>query len=102
MRKRYILTAVIYDKRGRILSVGKNSYVKTHTLMARAAAEVGLPDKQFIHAEFDAIMKCRDISKAHRIFVTRTDEKGTYGNAQPCPVCESLIRKAGIKIVEHT
>ncbi len=102
MRKRYILTAVIYDKRGRILSVGKNSYVKTHTLMAREAAAVGLPDKQFIHAEFDAIMKCRDLSKAHRIFVTRTDEKGVYGNAKPCPVCESLIRKAGIKIVDHT
>jgi tRNA(Arg) A34 adenosine deaminase TadA len=97
-----VLSAVIYDKRGRIISVGQNSYVKTHPLQAKHAVQVGLPDKQFLHAEIHAIVRCRDLSKAHRIFVSRWDSKGNPALAKPCPVCISAIEAAGIEIVDHT
>ena len=100
-RVQHDLTAVIYDKRGRVLSVGKNSYTKTHRKMAEAAEKVGLPHKQFIHAEADAIFRCKNLDKAYRIFVTRTTKSG-YGLAKPCLVCQQLIESAGIKVVEHT
>lgn len=99
---RHVLSAVIYDKRGRVISVGQNSYVKTHPLQAKHANQVGLPDKQFLHAEIHAIVRCRDLSKAHRIFVSRWDSKGNPALAKPCPVCMSAIEAAGIEVVEHT
>lgn len=96
------ITAVIYDKKGRVLSLGKNSYVKTHPKQARHAHKVGLPEKIFLHAEMDAIIRCRDLSRAYRILVTRVTRKGEYGNAKPCPVCQSAIKEAGISQVEWT
>jgi len=99
---RHVLSAVIYDKRGRVISVGQNSYVKTHPLQAKHANQVGLPDKQFLHAEIHAIVRCKDLTKAHRIFVSRWDSKGNPALAKPCPVCMSAIEAAGIEVIEHT
>ena len=96
------LTAVIYDKRGRVISVGQNSYVKTHPLQALHAQKAGLPEKQFLHAEIHAIIRCKDLTKAHRIFVSRWDSKGNPALARPCPVCVSAIEAAGIEVIEHT
>ena len=94
------ITAVVYDKKGRVLSVGKNSYVKTHPRQARHAHKVGLPEKIFLHAEMDAIIRCRDLGSAYKILVTRITRDGKYGNAKPCPVCQSAIEEASIKEVE--
>ena len=55
--KRFKITAVAYDKRGRVLAIGKNSYVKTHPFQAKMAHSVGEPHKVFIHAEIAAILK---------------------------------------------
>lgn len=96
------LTAIIYDKRGQVLSIGKNSYTKTHTYMAKMAAKEGLYEKVYMHAEIAAILKCQNLSKAHRILVTRVRKDGSYGLAKPCPICQRAIEEAGIKIVEHT
>ena len=94
------ITAVIYDRKGRVLSIGKNSYVKTHTLQAKHAEKVGLPDKQFLHAEIHAITKCKDLAKAHKILVTRYGKTGQPLLAKPCPVCQSAIESVGIKVIE--
>jgi deoxycytidylate deaminase len=102
MRQHQDVTAIIYDKRGRVLSIGKNSYRKTHPEMAEIAAKVGRPHKIYLHAEVAAIIKCRDLSKAHKIFIIRLDKKGNHMLAAPCPICQSAIEAAGIKIVEHT
>lgn len=101
-RAKFDITAIIYDKRGRILAVGKNSYVKTHPLQHHHAHKVGLPEKQFLHAEIHAISRCKKLHKAHKISVMRFDASGKPRVAKPCPVCESAIRAAGIKLVEHT
>lgn len=95
------VTAIIYDKKGKVLSIGKNSYVKTHTIQAKHADAVGLPHKKFLHAEIAAIIRCKSIERAHRIFVSRTTKTG-FGLAKPCPVCEHAISVAGIAVVEHT
>lgn len=101
-KKRFDLTAFIYDKRGKVLSIGKNSYSKTHPLQAKHAKSVGLPEKQFLHAEIHAIARCKQLHRAHKIVVHRYDDKGNPGNAKPCKVCMSAIHAAGIKIIEHT
>lgn len=96
------ITAVIYDRKGRVLSIGRNSYVKTHTLQAKHAEKVGLPDKQYLHAEIHAITKCKDLSKAHKILVTRYGSKGQPLLAKPCPVCQSALDAVGIRFIEYT
>lgn len=102
MTKRYSLTAIIYDKRGRVMSVGKNSYVKTHPLQAAHAELAGEPYKVFLHAEIHAISLCRDLKKAHSMKIFRFLENGSPADARPCSVCCSAIKAAGIKIVTHT
>lgn len=102
MRTRQDVTAIIYDKRGRVLSIGKNSYTKTHPWMSRVATKVGRPQKIYLHAEVHAIVRCKDLTRAHKIVIMRFDKKGNPILAAPCPVCLSAIEAAGIKIVEHT
>lgn len=102
MTKKQDITAIIKDKRGRVLSIGKNSYVKTHPLQALHANRVGLPHKTFIHAEADAVIKCKDLSKAYKIEVYRFNNEGKPLLAKPCLVCQSLIKSTPIKVIEHT
>jgi deoxycytidylate deaminase len=101
-KKRFILTATIYDKRGRVLSIGQNSYVKTHPMQAKLAQAAGEPYKVYLHAEIHAITRCMDLSKAHTIRILRYDEDGSPANAMPCKICQSAIAAAGIKNVEYT
>lgn len=96
------VTALIYDRKGRVISIGQNSYIKTHPLQAKYAQMVGQPEKQFLHAEIHAITKCRDLRKAHRIFISRYNKQGEPVLAKPCPVCITAIKKSGIKHVEYT
>lgn len=101
-KKRFDITAIIYDRKGRVLSIGKNSYTKTHPYQAACAKKTGLPEKIFLHAEIHAIIKCQHLKRAHKIVVFRYDENGNPKNAQPCPVCAEAIRLSGIKNIEHT
>lgn len=96
------LTAVITDKRGRILSIGQNSYIKTHPLQAHYARKTGNEHKVFLHAEIAAIVKCKDLSKAHKISIFRYNSKGKPMNAKPCSICQMGIEAAGIFNIEHT
>lgn len=102
MTKKQDITAILYDKRGRVLSIGQNSYVRTHPLQGYHANKVGLPHKTFIRAELDAVLKCKDLSKAYKIEVYRFNNEGKPLLAKPCVVCESLLKSTPIKIIEHT
>jgi len=101
-RTKFTLTALIKDKKGRILSIGKNRYLKTHPYQALCAAKVGLPEKIYLHAEIDAIIRCKDLSKAYSIHIFRYGSEGQPLLAKPCKVCQSAIESSGIKKVYHT
>lgn len=81
--KRFEISAIIYDKRGNILSIGKNSYIKTHPLQAKYAKQQGEDYKVYLHAEIHAIVKCFDIEKAHKIRIFRYNEAGQAVSAKP-------------------
>lgn len=100
--KKHSVTALVYDKKGRLLSMGQNSYVKTHPMMARMASEVGEHHKIFLHAEVAALVKIKDWSKAHKVVITRFNKNGEPALAKPCKICQHMINIAGIKEVEHT
>jgi len=102
VNQRQNITALIYNKRGILISMGKNSYVKTHPFQAKLAREVGNEHMIYLHAEVDALCKLKNWGQAHKIVVTRVKKDGSYGNAKPCPVCQRAIKLAGISVVEHT
>lgn len=95
--QRQNITAIIRDKRGRVMSVGKNNYVKTHPLMFKLGKKHNLQEKVFLHAEVDAIIKCLNIDKAHRIEIFRVNSLGKYMPSKPCPICRSAIESTPIK-----
>lgn len=101
--QKQVVTAFIFDKRGRIIAIGKNSYVKTHPMQFKYANMVGEPHKIFLHAEVAAIAACKDISKAHRMLVVRQTKCGKYANAKPCMICaEAIKNETPIQIIEWT
>ena len=100
---KYHTTAIIYDKRGRVLSTGKSSLTKSHPLQAEWSNKHDEPHKIFRHAEFDAVIRLKDLSKAHHIAVFRYNKEGEPLLAKPCKICESLIASIPtIKKVTHT
>lgn len=99
---KHLLTAVIYDRKGNVLSIGQNNYVKSHPHQAKHAHLVGMDERIYLHAEIHAIVKCKNLHKAHRMFVSRWDKNGLPQLAKPCPVCDSAIKAAGIEVVQWT
>ena len=101
----YVIKATIYDRRKNVLSVGRNSYSKTHPIMAKYGKRFNV-HKVLIHAEVDAILKCQRkglVHKAHSIFVERYKPDGTPGNCRPCEICQTIIRElTPIKVINHT
>ena len=96
------VTAFVYDRKGTLLSTGRNSYLKSHPIQYRAAAAVNKPECIYLHAEVAALVKIKDWTKAHRIDVVRYMKDGTTGNAKPCPICSRIIGQTNIKIVNFT
>ena len=100
MSRRYDITALAYNKRGKLIAVGKNSYVRTHPLQAKFAKKAGKPDAIYLHAEVSALLKSRE--QVHRLVVLRYDRQGNPVNAKPCPSCQLAIKHFNVKQVDHT
>jgi len=101
-RKKYKLQATIYNKKGHVISIGENSYWKTHPFQGEMSKRHGNGEQIYLHAEIAALVKLKDWSKAHRILIERYDEHGNPKNAKPCKVCKAALERAGIEIVEYT
>lgn len=103
--KKVFIFAKICDKRGRVLSIGWNSYVKTHPIQLKYAKKNKMPLREFLHAEAMAIIRLlpQHRAKAYSITVYRFRADGTPALAKPCPICMSMIRATGtIKKVYYT
>ena len=101
-RKQFKLKATIYDKRGRVISVGENSYSKSHPLQFQFASEAGRPDAIYLHAEIHALTRLRNWNRAYRIVVERYSNNGEPLSAKPCEICQHALETAGITVVEYT
>jgi deoxycytidylate deaminase len=100
--RKHDITALIYNKRGRLVSMGKNDYARTHPLQARCACAVGEPHRIFIHAEIAALVRLKDWTQAHSIHVARYTRDGQPADARPCKACSHALQLAGIKNISFT
>ena len=101
MSQKYDIIAKCYDKRGRLLSVGTNSYEKTHPYQKHCAVMVGHSFKEYLHAEIQAILRAKD-QRIHKITVERYNKNGEPMLAKPCPICQYAIGMFNIAEVEYT
>lgn len=70
--------------------------------MMFAAMKVGLPWKQFWHAEAKALHMVKNIEKIYKIIVVRVGANGKALNSKPCSICERLINDMKLKSVEYS
>ena len=101
MHKRFVILAKTYDRKGKVIAVGTNSYSKTHTVQSYFAKKVGLDCKEYLHSEIQALIRSAD-KKVHRITVERYKADGSTALAKPCLVCQEAIKAYGVKTVEYT
>lgn len=58
--------------------------------------------KIYVHAEIDAIIKCKDIHHAYSIEIYRySNHTNTYGSSKPCDICMSGIQNTPIKKITY-
>lgn len=100
-KKKYLILAKCFDKRGRLISSAYNDYNKTHPRMKKLAEQVNSEHRQYLHAEVRAILRAKG-KKIHRLVVERYAADGSPADARPCPVCWEAIAEAGITLVEWT
>lgn len=100
-KKRYLIRATCYDRKGRILSSAENSYTRTHPYQKQLAEQLGLYGKEFLHAEIAAILKAKD-QVIHSISIERYGSEGQPLMAKPCPICQQALADFGIKNIFYT
>lgn len=83
--------AYCLDKRGRIVSHAGNSYTKSSVVQKRISEKLGFPEKCFLHAELNAILRARGAAIS-TLVVARVDKQGNVKDGKPCCVCSSYIR----------
>ena len=101
MKKRYLIKATCYDKKGTALSVGFNSYSRTHPLQKHFAQLAGQQGKEYIHAELDALLKAKG-RQVYSIKIERYGKDGQPMLAKPCATCEQALKAFGVKQVVYT
>lgn len=95
------IKATIFDKRGRVLAIGYNSYEKTSPVQAQYSKRVNQPARIYLHAEIAALVKVKH-GTPYKIKIERYDRFGEPKMAAPCPICSLAIKEAGIKFIEYT
>lgn len=99
--QKYKIAAIITDKRNKILSIGWNSYSKSHPKQLRWAKKSHNSNRIFLHAEMSAMIRCKEGIPYH-IYVARVNRKGKTRLAKPCDMCSRAIRDVGIKKIVYT
>jgi tRNA(Arg) A34 adenosine deaminase TadA len=99
---KHLITATIYDRKGRILAHEQNNYMRTHPIQAKFAAKAKQPLRVFLHAEIAALVKLREGQKPYKIHIERKRKDGTFAIAAPCDVCRAAIRHWGIQHVSYS
>lgn len=101
-RGRQTVVAILTDKKNNVISIGHNSYEKTHPTQWKYAQQVEEKKHScYLHAEVDALTKDKK-KKGEKLFVARVYRDGSFALAKPCPLCEKAIEDSGIKEVIYT
>lgn len=100
-KRKYNILSKVKDSKGNVIGVGVNKYKKTHPLQSHFAILAGEPKREYLHAEIQALIRCKD-KIPFSIQVERYDNEGNPALAKPCKVCMQAIKAYGVKIIKYT
>jgi len=101
-RKRYVITAHTFDRKGKHIATGQNEYNRSHPLMRNFAVLAGeSPEKCWKHAELSAVLNSRG-KEIDSILVQRYDAFGNPKLARPCPTCRQMLKAFGVRIARYS
>jgi len=88
------ICACLYDKRGKIISTGINSFNKSHPIQERFGSD---SYKIFLHAEIDAVVRALrkvkyDSLSGFNLAITRVCQDGSDAQAFPCDGCIEALK----------
>jgi deoxycytidylate deaminase len=100
IQQKFRLGAIILDKYGIPISIGFNSYVKTHPVMLNFRSPkvdfgfgIDKESKIFLHAEMDCLIKgLSKKSEWHTLIVARIGADGELKLAKPCQGCSEMLK----------
>ena len=95
------ITAYCYNKRGHLVSIGHNSYTKSHPLQAYFAKKVGHPNKIYLHAELAALLKAGH-DTTHLLVIKCYNKHHQLKMSKPCPICQEAIKAFGVINIQYT
>ncbi len=90
---------VVFDK-NKIISIGANSYCKTHPKAAIFQKEEIVDRNRYvpgIHSELSAILKLGEDCSKFTFFNVRIDNNNQINNSRPCSGCTKLLKQVGFK-----
>ena len=98
------IVAFVLNQKGHILTVGWNSYIKTHPIQKVASALFGEVHKQYLHAEVCALTRLtkKQLGKQSAIVIIRLDSKNSLLAGCPCRICASVIHSYNINTIIHS
>jgi tRNA(Arg) A34 adenosine deaminase TadA len=100
-KKKYLVLAKVKDYKRKVIGVGTNSYNKSHPLQSHFAKIAGEPHREYLHAEIQALIRCKD-KIPYSISIERYDSEGNPALAKPCKVCTAALKAYGVKVIEYT
>ena len=98
--RRYFVIAAALDHHNNIVSIGQNSYQKTHPMQSRLALKTGRADREYLHAEIASLVKSR--RDVETVMVVRMTPTGLIRMARPCNICTLALREAKVRFVIYT
>lgn len=98
--KKFFVICAALDHHNNIISIGQNSYQKTHPMQSRLAIKSGNASREYLHAEIASLVKCRH--DVESIMVIRMTSKGLIRMARPCNICTLALREAKVRYVYYT
>ena len=103
-KQKYCVAAIITDRQGKVLSIGQNSYEKTHPTQAMWAQLVERSEKVYLHAEMESIIKNKNSHRGVFMYVARVRVKdGRMGLAKPCKTCTvAILKGSNVERVYYT
>lgn len=105
-RKKYIIKATAFDKKGVVLAVGFNDYFKSSPYQKSLSLRAGLSEmRTAVHAEVLCLIRAsrnHPSKRVHTLLIERYDSEGKPRLAKPCASCELAIRDSKVQIVLYT
>lgn len=103
LNHRFRTVAIVTDKYNRVVTIGVNSFQKTHPKQFYYASKLNQQDRIYLHAEIHAIT--RNVKRSlnfHSIYIVRIGQKGEIKLAAPCDLCRKAIEDVRIKEIYFT